>query len=134
MARFLRLCAICLIVTLVLCSSVPAFAAAKVNWKNADFFFDGTGKPVLIGFFVNEGTETVTVTGVRHQIYLQKGGSDWFFAAAGAWTGFNVTIKPGERSGLYRLRVADYAGMVYEFDRYRTKGDIRYSIFSGDDV
>ncbi len=128
-----KLCAVCLLAA-VLGLAAPAAAAPHMNWQTADFYFDGADKPVVTGFFVNDGTETVTVVQVRHEIYLQKGTGEFAYLAGAVWTGLNITLKPGERSGLVRLIIADYRGERPKYDRYRTQGDITFRLFKGEDV
>lgn len=129
----LKACAVCLFVA-VLGLAAPVSAAPHMNWQTTDFYFDGTGKPVVVGYFVNDGTDPVTVVSVRHHIYLKKGEGEFFLAAAAVWTGLDITLKPGERSVLCRLKIADYSGERYEYDRVRTKGDITFRLFRGIDV
>lgn len=128
-------CALCLLAfALALGLAAPAAAAPHATWQTADFYFDGEDKPVVTGFFVNDGTDPVTVVRVVHEIFLQKGDGEYFYLAGAVWTGLDITLRPGERSTLVRLKIADYNGERHRYDRYRTRGEVTYRLFRGEDV
>jgi hypothetical protein len=126
----LRACLLCLAVAACF-HAAPAAAAPHVDWRTSGCYFDDAGKPVIVGHFVNDGSETVTVTRLRIHVYLQKGTGDPVLIAAGAWDGIDAVLRPGERSRTVRLRFADYDGQRRSFDRCLTRGDVTYRLIRG---
>ncbi|MDR3563044.1 MAG: hypothetical protein P4N59_16660 [Negativicutes bacterium] len=128
--------AICLalVVLLVAALTSTAMAAAHLNWKTVNIYFDDTGKPVIKGYFYNDGTETIDrVNWVQHEIWIRNNGGSFYYLGAATWSNLKVFLRPGESSEMWRLQWGTYQGPVYQFDYWRTEGTINYHVLTGSD-
>ncbi len=126
----IRLCALGLVVAACFCAA-PASAAPHVDWRTTGCYFDDGEKPVVVGHFVNDGSDPVLISRLRINVYLQKGPGDPVLIAAGVLDRIDTVLRPGERTRAIRLRFADYDGKAGSFDRCLTRGDVTYRLFRG---
>ncbi len=130
----IRACVLCLTVAACLLAVAPASAAPNVDWRTTGCYFDDNDKPVLVGHFVNDGSEPVLIARLRLQLYLQEQSGDLVLIAAGVWDDVDTVLRPGEQSRTFRLRFGDHDGRRFSLDRCILRGDVTYRIFRGADA